>query len=80
MTELVKTKGDLIAYLTTNQIASREPPKSVYVTAKLRQIVLTDETQGKFIHKGCVKRFVFKNLGGGVYSAEIGSLSDSSAS
>lgn len=71
MSELIKSKEDLISYLTTKQIASKEPPKSVNVTTNLRKLVMTDELQGKFIHKGLSKRFVFKSLGGGVYSAEI---------
>ena len=71
MTELIQTKQDLIDYLTTKQIASKEPPKSVNVTTRLRRIVMTDELQGRFIHRGLSKRFIFKSLGGGVYSAEI---------
>ena len=71
MTDLIQNKQDLIDYLTIKQIASKEPPKTVNVTTKLRRIVMTDELQGKFIHKGVSKRFVFKSLGGGVYSAEI---------
>ena len=71
MTDLIQNKQDLIDYLTVKPIASKEPPKTVNVTTKLRRIVMTDEMQGKFIHKGRFKRFVFKSLGGGVYSAEI---------
>jgi hypothetical protein len=71
MSELIQSKQDLIEYLTTKKVASKEPPKTVNVTTKLRRIVMTDEMQGKFIHKGTFKRFVFKSLGGGVYSAEI---------
>ena len=74
MGELIKSKQDLIDYLTSKQVASKEPPKSVYVTAALRRLIMTDEKQGRFVHKGRVKRFEFKNLGGGVYLAEIEQL------
>ena len=71
MSELIRTKEELISYLTTKRIASKIPPKSVNVTTGLRKLVLTDEYQGKFINKGCVREFEFKSLGGGVYSASI---------
>lgn len=71
MSELIQNKAELISYLTTKQIASKEPPKSVNVTTKLRRIVMTDEMQGKFIHKGSSKTFEFKSVGGGVYVASI---------
>lgn len=75
MSELIQTKEDLISYLTTKQIASKEPPKTVNVSTKLRKLILTDEMQGKFINNGCVKKFGFKSIGGGVYSAFIEELS-----
>jgi hypothetical protein len=71
VSELIRTKEELISYLTTRQIASKEPPKSVNVTTGLRKLVLTDERQGTFISKGCVREFEFKSLGGGVYLASI---------
>lgn len=71
MSELIQTKEDLISYLTTKKIASKCPPVSVNVTAKLRKIVLTDENQGRFIHCGAVKEFEFKSISGGVYVASI---------
>ena len=71
MSELIRTREELISYLTTKQIASKEPPKSVNVTAGLRKLVLTGERQGTFINRGCVRQFEFKNLGGGVYLASI---------
>lgn len=74
MTTLIKTKEDLIHYLTTKRIASKNPPESVYVTTKLRAAILTDERQGEFTHNGTVKRFSFKNFGGGVYIATIAKL------
>ena len=74
MSELIQSKEDLIQYLTTKRIASKSPPESVNVTTKLRRVVMTDESQGKFVHKGRVRQFVFKSLGGGVYSASINEL------
>lgn len=74
MNELIKSKEDLICYLTSKQIASKKPPESVMVTTKIRREVLTDEYQGKFIHNGTVKRFSFKSIGGGVYEARIEKL------
>jgi hypothetical protein len=71
MTELIQTKSELIDYLTTKRIASKEPPKSVNVTTSIRKLIMTDEMQGEFIHNGRSKRFEFKNLGGGVWSASI---------
>lgn len=71
MSELIQSKGDLIFYLTNKQIASKEPPKSVNVTTRLRRVVMTDELQGEFIHKGRSKQFEFKSLGGGVFQASI---------
>ena len=71
MSELIRTKEELISYLTTKQIASKEPPKTVNVSTGLRKSVLTGERQGTFISKGCVREFEFKNLGGGVYLASI---------
>ena len=71
MSELIQTKQDLIEYLTLKPIAGKEPPKSVYVSTKLRKLVMTDETQGTFIHKGTVKSFEFICIGGGVYTASI---------
>ena len=71
MNALIQTKEDLIEYLTTKQIASKFPPDKVYVTSNLRKIVMTDAQQGKFIHKGRVKKFIFKSIGGGVYEASI---------
>ena len=71
MSELIQTKEDLVSYLTTKQIASKEPQKQVNVSTKLRRLILTDELQGKFIHKGAVKKFGFKSIGGGVYTAFI---------
>ena len=69
--ELIQDKEDLIYYLTTKRIASKLPPESVNVTSKLRKSILTEVLQGEFIHKGRIRRFEFKNLGGGVYSAHI---------
>lgn len=71
MTELIKNKDDLISYLTVKKIASKEPPKSVNVTTRLRREVMTDDMQGSFIHNGRHRKFEFKSLGGGVYSASI---------
>ena len=71
---LVENKDDLIYHLTSKPIASSKPMKSVMVKAKVRANILTDEMQGTFIHKGSVKRFVFKSIGGGVYEALIGEL------
>lgn len=71
MSELIRNKQDLIWYLTTKQIAGKNPPEYVNVTSALRKSVLTDETQGTFIHKGRHREFDFKNLGGGVYRASI---------
>ena len=71
MSELIENKEDLISYLTTKQIASKEPPKSVNVSTRLRRVVMTDEMQGRFVYKGSIREFVFSNLGGGVYSASI---------
>ncbi len=71
MTELIKTREDLISYLTTKKIASKNPPQSVIVTTKLRRLIMTDENQGRFIHKGMHMRFGFESLGGGVYKAFI---------
>ena len=73
MTELIQSREDLIFYLTNKQIASKEPPKSVNVTTRLRRVIMTDEMQGRFIHKGTSKLFEFKSVGGGVYQASIGS-------
>lgn len=71
---LINNKKDLILYLNTKQVASKTPPKSVMVKSKVRADILTDEMQGKFTHKGSVKRFVFKSIGGGVYEVSIGDL------
>ena len=71
MSELIRNKQDLIWYLTTKKIASKNPPESVNVTAALRKSVLTDELQGAFIYKGAHTEFDFQNLGGGVYRASI---------
>lgn len=71
MSELITSKEDLISYLTTKKIASSEPPRNVMVTSILRRKVLTDERQGRFIHKGRWSRFEFKSIGGGVYEASI---------
>jgi hypothetical protein len=71
VTELIQNKADLIAYLTTKELARKEPPKSVYVTAALRKLIMTDETQGRFVHNGLVKEFKFESIGGGVYMASI---------
>lgn len=72
--DLVKNKEDLIYYLTVKPCASQKPQDSVMVKSKVRAEILTDEMQGKFIHQGTVKRFVFKSIGGGVYEARIGDL------
>lgn len=69
--ELIQTKEDLIHYLTTKRIASKFPPEYVYVSTKLRKLVLTDPQQGNFIHQGKHKCFDFENFGGGVYIARI---------
>ena len=71
MSELIRHKQDLIEYLTTKRIANKNPPEHVNVTTALRKSVLTDETQGFFIHKGQHREFEFKSLGGGVYQAKI---------
>lgn len=71
MSELIRNKQDLIWYLTTKKIASKNPPEYVNVTTALRKSVLTDETQGFFIHKGQHREFEFKSMGGGVYRASI---------
>lgn len=71
MSELITSKEDLVRYLTTKKIASSEPPRSVMVTSILRRKVLTDERQGRFIHKGRWYEFEFKSIGGGVYVASI---------
>ena len=71
MGELIQSKQDLMEYLTTKQVASKHPPESVNVTTSLRRVVMTDEMQCKFIHKGEIRIFGFKSLGGGVYSAYI---------
>lgn len=71
MSELIRHKQDLIEYLTTKRIASKNPPEHVNVTSSLRKSVLTDETQGFFIHKGQHREFEFKSMGGGVYRASI---------
>lgn len=71
MSELIRHKQDLIEYLTTKRIASKNPPEHVNVTSALRKSVLTDEMQGFFIYKGRHTEFDFKNLGGGVYRASI---------
>lgn len=71
MSELIRNKQDLISYLTTKKIASKNMPEYVNVTSQLRKSVLTDESQGSFIYKGRHTQFDFKNLGGGVYRASI---------
>lgn len=71
MSELIRVKSDLIEYLTVKQIASKSPPSFAYVSTVVRKIILTDENQGKFIHKGCSKSFEFESIGGGVYKASI---------
>ena len=71
MSELIRNKQDLIWYLTTKKIASKNPPEHVNVTSSLRKSVLTDEMQGFFIHKGHHREFEFKSMGGGVYQAKI---------
>lgn len=71
MSELIRSKEDLIWYLTTKKIASKNPPEHVNVTSSLRKYVLTDEMQGFFIHKGQHSEFEFKSMGGGVYRASI---------
>jgi hypothetical protein len=73
MSDLITTKAELISYLTTKQIASKEPPKFVFVKTKVRADIMTDETQGTFIHKGRVMRFNFESVGGGVWKASISS-------
>lgn len=72
--DLIQNKEELIAHLTTKKIASKEPPNSVNVTARIRKIVMTDERQGKFSHNGKIEEFAFKNLGDGVYRASIKSI------
>lgn len=72
--ELIRDKADLIGYLTTKRIASKNPPSSVNVTTKIRREIMTDEVQGSFIYKGMVRHFEFKNVGGGVYVAKIKEL------
>ena len=69
--ELIQTKSDLISYLTTKQIASKNPPINVNVTTALRKMVLTDNDQGRFINNGESKTIEFKSIGGGVYVASI---------
>lgn len=69
--DLINNKSELVSYLTTKQIASKAPPKTVMVTAAVRRKVLTDEMQGKFIQKGAVHRLDFEPMGGGVYKAFI---------
>jgi len=64
----------LISYLTTKKLASKSLPESVNVSTSLRKQIMTDEMQGKFIHKGTVKVFKFDSLGGGVYKAYIADL------
>jgi hypothetical protein len=72
--ELIKTKNDLIWYLTTKQVASKNPPEFAYVSTALRKNILTDEYQGKVIVSGTVKRFKFESIGGGVWKASIAKL------
>lgn len=74
MSELIKTKEDLLSYLTTKQICSKNPPEFAYVSTALRRSVMIDEQQCKVIVGGTVKQFTFENIGGGVYKASISSL------
>lgn len=76
MSELIRHKQDLIEYLTTKRIASKNPPKHVNVTSSLRKSVLTDEMQGFFVHEGRHREFEFKSMGGGVYQAKIKEKAD----
>lgn len=76
MEALIQTKEDLIHYLTSKRICNRNPPESVNVTSQLRKKVMTGDLQCRFIHKGRVREFEFKSLGGGVYSASIKSTED----
>jgi hypothetical protein len=69
--DLIQSKGELISYLTTKQIANKYPPVSVNVTTALRKTILTDADQGRFINKGESKSIEFKSIGGGVYVASI---------
>jgi hypothetical protein len=71
MGELIQTRMGLLAYLTTAQIASKNPPRSVNVSALLRRQILTGPEQGKIIHEGEGHIFRFKSIGGGVYEASL---------
>jgi hypothetical protein len=71
MNELIQTRMELFSYLTTAQIASKNPPKSVNVSTLLRRQILTGPEQGKIIHNGTPKVFKFKSIGGGVYEASL---------
>jgi hypothetical protein len=71
MTELIKTVGELVSYLTTRKLCSKTPPESVMVSGKIRKEVLTSENQGWFSHNGTIGVIEFESLGGGVYKAFI---------
>lgn len=71
MNELIKTKEDLINYLTITPLASKAPPDFVYVTAKLRKEILIGPEQGRFCINGRYKNIEFCNMGDGVYCAHF---------
>ena len=71
MSQLIRSKEELVSYLTTKLVASKLPPESVNVTTKIRREVMTDELQGRFVLAGRYKKLKFKSLGGGVYLASI---------
>ena len=77
MSELIKNKQQLIDYLTNKKLCSNHPPKSVFVTSRLRREVMTDDSQCLFRDQGTWKKFAFKSAGGGVYEASISSLKGS---
>lgn len=76
MSELIRNKEDLINWFNSREVCCKEKNKEAFVSTKLRKEVMTDPQQGKAVFDGTVKRFDFKNLGGGVWLVTLKGLTE----
>ena len=67
MSELINNEKELCDWFTSKQLCSNELNKQVFISTRVRKLILTGDNQGRVTIDGTVKMFVFKPVGGGVY-------------
>ena len=65
--ELINYEKGLFNWFTSKQLCNREYNKQVFVSTKIRKLIMTGDNQGRLTIDGVVKMYVFKSVGGGVY-------------